>query len=223
MSGREIVLDTETTGLDPANERIIEIACVELINRLPSGRTKRWYLNPEQKVQEAAFAIHGLSDEFLTDKPKFAAVAGEFLEFIADAKLVIHNAEFDLGFVNAELKRVEREPLERARAVDTLAIARRMFPGERVSLDALCQRFAIDNSRRTVHGALLDAELLADVYLELTGGRQATMALGATRAKAAGGERARIVRPPRPHAPSEAELAAHAEFLKSIKDPIWLN
>jgi DNA polymerase III subunit epsilon len=223
MSGREIVLDTETTGLDPAKERIIEIACVELINRLPSGRTKRWYLNPEQPVQEAAFQIHGLSDEFLADKPKFAAVAGEFLEFIGDAKLVIHNAEFDLGFVNAELKRVARDPLDRARAIDTLAMARRMFPGERVSLDALCQRFAIDNSHRSVHGALLDAALLADVYLDLTGGRQATMALNAARVQNAGLVVAKTIRPPRPHAPSAAELAAHAEFLKSLKDPIWLG
>jgi DNA polymerase-3 subunit epsilon len=223
MSGREIILDTETTGLDPAKERIIEIACVELINRLPSGRTMRWYVNPEQPVQEAAFQIHGLSDAFLADKPKFAAVADEFMGFLGDAKLVIHNAEFDLGFVNAELGRIERAPLDRARAIDTLAMARRMFPGERVSLDALCQRFAIDNSHRTVHGALLDAELLADVYLELTGGRQATMALSATRARASGATVAKTIRPPRPHAPSEAELAAHAEFLKSLKDPIWLS
>ncbi|MBL8838599.1 MAG: DNA polymerase III subunit epsilon, partial [Alphaproteobacteria bacterium] len=183
---REMILDTETTGLDPAEHRLVEIACIELVNHLPTGRSFQRYLNPEREMTEEAQRIHGLTDEFLADKPKFADIVDEFLEFVGDAALVIHNADFDMGFLNAELARTKRPAIDRARATDTVTLARRKFPGQPASLDALCQRFAIDNTRRTLHGALLDAELLAEVYLELIGGRQATMML-----VAAGSARAR--------------------------------
>jgi len=220
---REIVLDTETTGLDPANgHRIVEVACLELLNHIPTGRNYQSYVNPERDVPADAGAVHGLSAEFLSDKPHFAEIADELLRFIADAPLVIHNAEFDVRFLNAEFQRLARPPLPGERIVDTLQIARQKFPGAPASLDALCRRFAIDNSARTKHGALLDTELLADVYLELIGGRQAglelTAAARATAALAAGG---RTPRATRPHAPTEAELAAHATLVAKLKDPIW--
>ena len=228
---REIVLDTETTGLSHVNgDRIIEIACIELMNHIPTGRMFQRYLNPERLVSADAFAIHGLSDTFLADKPRFAEIIVELDEFIGDAPLVIHNAEFDMGFINAELARLGRPPLDLSRAVDTVTIARRKFPGSPVSLDALCKRFAVDNSARTKHGALLDVELLAEVYLELVGGRQAGLALLAE-ADASGNVtvevdlvgRTTAARPPRHFAPSPEELAAHAELLKSLADPIWLK
>jgi DNA polymerase-3 subunit epsilon len=228
---REIVLDTETTGLSHSNgDRIIEIACIELMNHIPTGRTFQRYLNPERLVSADAFAIHGLSDTFLADKPRFAEIIVELDEFIGDAPLVIHNAEFDMGFINAELARLGRPPLDLSRAVDTVTIARRKFPGSPVSLDALCKRFAVDNSARTKHGALLDVELLAEVYLELVGGRQAGLALLAE-ADASGNVtvevdlvgRTTAARPPRHFAPTPEELAAHAELLKSLTDPIWLK
>lgn len=228
---REIVLDTETTGLSHSNgDRIIEIACIELMNHIPTGRTFQRYLNPERLVSADAFAIHGLSDTFLADKPRFAEIIAELDEFIGDAPLVIHNAEFDMGFINAELARLGRPPLDLSRAVDTVTIARRKFPGSPVSLDALCKRFAVDNSARTKHGALLDVELLAEVYLELVGGRQAGLALLAE-ADASGNVtvevdlvgRTTAARPPRHFAPTPEELAAHAELLKSLTDPIWLK
>ena len=220
---REIVLDTETTGLDPASgHRIVEVACLELLNHIPTGRNYQSYVNPERDVPADAAAVHGLSAEFLSDKPRFAEIADELLRFIADAPLVIHNAEFDVRFLNAEFERLARPPLPGERIVDTALIARQKFPGAPASLDALCRRFAIDNSARTKHGALLDSELLADVYLELIGGRQAGLELAvaerATAALAAGG---RTPRPARPHAPTEAELAAHAILVASLKDPIW--
>ena len=221
---REMILDTETTGLDPAEHRLVELACIELVNHLPTGRTFQRYLNPERAMTEDALRIHGLTDQFLADKPKFAEVADEFLEFVGDAGLVIHNADFDMGFINAELARLGRPPIERARATDTVTLARRKFPGQPASLDALCQRFGIDNTHRNLHGALLDAELLAEVYLELIGGRQATMTLvaaGSVRARAASA--ARSVRPARPHAPLPEELAAHEKLLAAIKDPLWLK
>src|SRR6201998_1256331 len=175
---REIVLDTETTGLDPLRgDRLVEIGCVEIFNRMPTGQTFHRHLNPEREMPAEAFAVHGLSTEFLAGKPLFAHVVEEFLEFIGDAPLVIHNASFDLKFLNAELIRVKRGPLELARAVDTVDIARNRFPGARVSLDELCKRFSIDLSGRSLHGALLDAELTAQVYLELTGGRQKKLPL----------------------------------------------
>jgi DNA polymerase-3 subunit epsilon len=225
MAIREIVLDTETTGLDPdAGHRIVEIACVELINHLPSGRTFQRYLNPERDMPTDAQAVHGLTSEFLSGQPVFAAVADEFLDFIGDAPLVIHNAEFDLKFVNAELAKLGKPKLQAQRAVDTVQLARRKFPGAPASLDVLCSRFGIDNSSRTLHGALLDAQLLAEVYLELVGGRQATIDLVAgpvTTVVTAAVER--TVRPPRPHAPTAEELAAHAALLQQMKAPLWLD
>ncbi len=224
---REIVLDTETTGLDPeAGHRVVEIGCIELVNHLQTGRHYRVYLNPERDMPEEAFRVHGLSAEFLADKQRFTEVAEEFLGFIEDAPLVIHNAEFDLRFLDAELKRAGRPGLGRSRAVDTVHLARRKFPGAQASLDALCRRFGVDNSGRALHGALLDCQLLAEVYLELVGGRQpelavATASVAAAAAIAAPRLATRPVHPPRPHAPSEAEAAAHAAMLAGIKDAIW--
>jgi len=222
---REIVLDTETTGLDPdAGHRLVEIACVELVNHLPTGQTFRRYINPERDMPQEAFAVHGLSDAFLATQPVFAEVVGEFLEFIGDAQLVIHNAEFDLKFINAELARLGFPPLAAQRAIDTVQLARRKFPGAAASLDALCTRFNVDNSNRTLHGALLDAQLLSEVYLELIGGRQATIDLVAgPSAVSVTVSQDRPVRAPRPHQPSADELAAHAALLQQIKAPIWLD
>ena len=221
---REIVLDTETTGLDPdSGHRIVEIACVELLHRLPTGREFRKYVNPERDMPEAAQAIHGLSTEFLAEQPLFAAIVEEFLEFIGEAPLVIHNAEFDLKFLNAELARLDRPAIDAARAVDTVALARQRFPGAQASLDALCRRFEIDNSARDLHGALLDCQLLAEVYLELSGGRQPGFDLDpALRAQAqAPGRQERPQRPARPHAPSPEETVAHEALLARMKDPVW--
>ena len=220
---REIVLDTETTGLDPAaGHRIVEIAGVELINSVPTGQVFQRYANPERDMPEEAFAIHGLSDGFLREHPTFATFVDDLLGFIGDATLVIHNAEFDMRFINAELARCERAPLGPERATCTLQLARRRLPGAQVSLDALCKRFNVDNTHRTKHGALLDAELLAEVYLELIGGRQHGLAL-ATSTAAAAAAIERVLRPARPHAPSDAELAAHAALLAQIKQPLWLR
>ena len=223
---REIVFDTETTGLDPrAGHRLVEIGCVEMVNGLPSGETFHAYLNPQRDMPDEAFQVHGLSSEFLSDKPLFAAVAEHFVTFVGDARLVIHNAQFDMGFINAELDRLGLPPLKND-CVDTITLARRKFPGQRVSLDALCERMGVDNTRRTKHGALLDAELLADVYIELTGGRQRGLDLmGAATETQIVVQSATVrleVRPPRPHAPSEAEIAAHVAFLAKLKQPIWL-
>jgi DNA polymerase-3 subunit epsilon len=222
---REIVLDTETTGLDPvAGHRVVELGCVELMNMVATGKTFHVYFNPEMIMPAGAQDIHGLSDEFLADKPLFADQADAFLEFIGDAQLVIHNATFDIGFLNAELARVGKPKLANP-YVDTVSMARRKFPGQRASLDALCERFGIDNSSRTKHGALLDSELLAEVYLELSGGRQRDLGLApevAARARATGVAAANV-RPARPHAASAAELAAHVEFLKKLSDALWLK
>jgi DNA polymerase-3 subunit epsilon len=175
---REIVLDTETTGLDPQDgHRIVEIGAVELFNHVPTGNVYHQYINPLISMPDQAFAIHGLSDEFLSDKPKFSEIAKEFLDFIGSAKLVIHNAAFDIKFINAELKSIDEEEITFDRATDTLAIARKKFPGSPASLDSLCRRFKIDNSARVVHGALLDSQILAEVYLELVGGKQPDFAL----------------------------------------------
>ena len=180
MAMREIVLDTETTGLDPqSGDRLVEIGCIELLNSLPSGQVFHRYIDPERDMPAEAFKVHGLSKEFLTGKPKFSEIARDFLDFIGDASLVIHNAEFDMKFINAELRRLNFEPLLNNRVVDTLALARRKHPGSPNSLDALCSRYGIDNSRRTKHGALLDSEILAEVYLELCGGRQTALLLTA--------------------------------------------
>ena len=222
---REIVIDTETTGLDPRNgDRIVEIAAVELVNHLPTGRVFHHYLNPEREMSEDAFAVHGLGTAFLADKPRFGEIAESFVQFIDGARLVIHNAEFDLAFLNAELGRVSQTALGRDRAVDTLALARQKFPGAPASLDALCRRFAIDNSARAKHGARLDAELLSEVYLELIGGRQAGFDLAAAPGVLQVAiEAVRRFRPPRPHAPSVAELAAHAALVARLKEPLWLT
>lgn len=182
---REIVLDTETTGLDPLRgDRLVEIGCVEIVNRFVTGQVFHRYINPERPMSPEAFAVHGLSDSFLADKPVFRDVAAEFLEFIGDDPLIIHNASFDIGFLNAELKRIRKGPISTDRVVDTLMIARRKHPGQQNSLDALCGRYGIDNSRRTRHGALLDAEILAEVYAELTGGKQSSLSLSADAASA---------------------------------------
>ncbi len=175
---REIILDTETTGLDPAKgDRLVEIGAVELLNHLPTGKTFHRYINPERDVPAEVVAVHGLTSEFLRTQPVFADIVADFLIFIADAPLIIHNASFDVGFLNAELAYLDREPIMPARVIDTLQLARRKFPMAGNSLDALCRRFGVDNSRRTKHGALLDSELLAEVYLELIGGRQTALIL----------------------------------------------
>jgi DNA polymerase-3 subunit epsilon len=222
---REIVLDTETTGLHAmGGDRLVEIGGVEMINHVPTGAHYHVYINPERPVPLEAQRVHGLTDEFLADKPVFAEVVGGFLDFIGDAQLVIHNAEFDMGFLNAELGRLGLPPIPMARAIDTVALARRRWPGAQASLDALCRRFGIDNSGRTLHGALLDAELLAEVWLEMCGGREPGLAITA---KVEVVETTvvveRIARPARPHAPTEAELAAHLAFIKGLTDPIWLK
>jgi DNA polymerase-3 subunit epsilon len=219
---REVILDTETTGLEPrGGDRIVEIACVELVNHLPTGRTFHRYVNPERAVSAAARDVHGITDEFLASQPRFVEIAEELLDFIGDGPVVIHNAEFDVGFMAAELERCGRPALV-CRAVDTLEMARRKFPGAPASLDALCRRFAIDNTARTKHGALLDSELLAEVYLELIGGRQAGFDLvAAGPAAAIGAALQRIFRAPRPHAPTVEELVAHAALVARLKDPLW--
>ena len=219
---REIVLDTETTGLNPANgDRIVEIGCIELINHVATGNYYHQYINPERLMPDEAFAIHGLSDEFLAEQPVMADVMEAFIEFIGDAPLIIHNAEFDLRFINAELKLMAEPALKADRAIDTVRMAREKFPGAPASLDALCKRFGIDNSTRSLHGALLDAELLADVYLELIGGRQTGMDLAADAASESVEVQEAARREPRPHAPSDTEAAAHKAFLEKIKDPVW--
>ena len=222
---REIILDTETTGLNPrTGDRVVEIGCVELVNHMPTGQTYQAYLNPERDMPAEAEKVHGLSNQFLADKPVFAAIAEEFLAFVGDSPLIAHNAGFDLGFVNAELALVGKPLLTADRTIDTVELARRKFPGAQASLDALCRRFQIDTSHRTMHGALLDAHLLAAVYLELVGGREPGLLLNAkiaTAAEMSAERRAAPVRSPRPHQPTDAESAAHAAFLARLKDPIW--
>src|SRR5260221_11522046 len=219
---REIVLDTETTGLDPlAGHRVVEVGCIELVNMVATGDTFHAYFNPEMIMPIGAQDIHGLTDEFLSDKPLFAEKVEAFLAFIGDSQLVIHNAQFDIGFLNAELERVGRTKLANA-YIDTVSMARRKFPGQRASLDALCERFSIDNSSRTKHGALLDSELLAEGYLELSGGRQRVLGLATELAGMGAGMLTAPnlpVRPARPHAASAVELAAHAAFMAQITEP----
>lgn len=227
---REIVFDTETTGFEPLKgDRVVEIGCVELINLIPTGQTFHRYLNPERDMPDAAFRVHGLSTDFLKDKPKFAEVVDEFLEFIGDAKLVAHNASFDLGFLNAELQRHQYDGLDPERIVDTLIIARRKNPFGPNSLDALCQRYNIDNSRRTKHGALLDAEILAEVYIELMGGRQADLGLAdisAKKTESPGGRTKKGAAAQRPtplkSRLTEEDIAAHLSFVRDLNaDIIW--
>ena len=233
---REIVLDTETTGIDPRDgHRIIEIGALEMVNQSPTGEQYHVYINPEREVDAGAVAIHGLTGEFLADKPVFSAIADEFLAFIGDAPLVIHNAPFDMGFINAELALLGREILPSNRAVDTLVMARRKFPGAQANLNALCRRFEIDNSHRDLHGALVDADLLASVYIELLGGRQPNLSLepenrlapankeGSGPAAPAFVLQADASKFSRPHAPSDEELKSHATLLDRIENPIWLR
>jgi len=224
---REIVLDTETTGFDPdKGDRIIEIGCVELVNHLPTGKTLQLYINPEREIPAEATAIHGITNDFVKDKPVFSQVYEEFLEFVKGGILVIHNAEFDMKFINWELRLVGHEPIGWNMVLDTLGMARKAFPGSPANLDALCRRFGIDNTERTYHGALLDSELLAEVYLELLGGRQHGMSILSGNAKGSKGTSQAIIkdrpmREPRAHAPSEAELQSHAAFLDKLNDPLW--
>jgi DNA polymerase III subunit epsilon len=226
---REIVFDTETTGLDAANgDRLIEIGCIEIVNRIPTGREFHSYLNPERQVHPDAVAVHGITDDFLRDKPRFVDVADQFLAFIADAPLVAHNGTFDLGFINAELERVSRPALSAGRIVDTLALARRRHPAGPNTLDALCKRYGIDLSERTKHGALLDSMLLASVYVELLGERQATLVFGGngTAGIARGPDVAQAIRRPAPLPSllSAEEETAHLEFVKTLgAEPVWLQ
>jgi DNA polymerase III subunit epsilon len=228
---REIVLDTETTGLDPKNgDRLIEIGCVELFNRLPTGKDYHVFINPERDVPIEAQNVHGISTEFLKDKPLFAAVAGGFVDFIGGDTLVIHNANFDIGFLNAELTRVKRQPISMVRVIDTLAMARRKHPAGPNTLDALCKRYGIDNTKRVKHGALMDSLLLAEVYMELLGERQAALGLSSGKGQASSGRNGRsnavvtaLPRPmPLPSRLTEAELAAHAAFIAQLGEKaIW--
>ncbi|AXS38818.1 DNA polymerase III subunit epsilon [Breoghania sp. L-A4] len=228
---REIVLDTETTGLNPrGGDRLVEIGGVELVNQIPSGQFYHVYINPERDMPEGAFNVHGLSEEFLSDKPVFADVAREFIDFIGDATLVIHNAAFDMGFINVELARLNLGPIPDAQVLDTLMLARRKHPAGPNSLDALCSRYGIDNSRRTKHGALLDAELLAEVYIELTGGKQSMLGLTTQSDESRSGGssvsgRNRAVGPrpvPLPPRLTGEEIAAHDAFLQSLGgELIW--
>jgi DNA polymerase III subunit epsilon len=222
---REIVLDTETTGLDPKRgDRLIEIGCIELLNRIPSGQEYHVFINPERDVPAEAQAVHGISTAFLKDKPLFTAVAGAFLDFIGDDTLVIHNATFDIGFLNAELERLRRPPIVMDRVVDTLMLARRKHPSGPNTLDALCKRYGIDNSKRIKHGALMDSLLLAEVYIELLGERQAALGLAAdgegtrTATNKAAARRVKATARPVPLAPrlTAADLEAHAAFIAPL-------
>ena len=225
---REIVLDTETTGFEPeTGDRIVEIGAVELMGHMPTGRTYHQYINPERAMPNDAFEVHGLGDDFLRDKPVFAKIGQAFLDFIGDAKLVIHNAAFDMKFLNAELSWINLPTIPFDRATDTLGIARKKFPGSPASLDALCRRFGIDNSSRTLHGALLDSEILAEVYLELIGGRQPDFGLSTSAMSQGGADAGPEWRPrPRPtplqSRTTKEETAAHQAFIKALgDDSLW--
>jgi len=225
---RELVMDTETTGLEPGEHRIVEIGVVELINHVPSGRTYHQYINPRRSMPSEAEAIHGISEEFLADKPVFDDVAQDFIDFIGQGTLVIHNAKFDVKFLNFELGRVDKAAIQMSRVIDTLDMARKRYPGAQNSLDALCRRFRIDSAKRVKHGALLDSELLADVYIELIGGRQGGFSLDVAKkadaysAKTGGGKPAKSRQKPRPVLLSEAEKAAHTAFIETLGEaPKW--
>jgi DNA polymerase-3 subunit epsilon len=226
---REIVFDTETTGLSPNDgHRLVEIGCVEIVNRCETGRSFHAYINPERGMPGEAEAVHGLSSTFLSDKPLFHAIVDDLIEFLGDCPLVAHNATFDFGFLNWELANCGRDPIAMSRMVDTLAMARTRHPGAKHSLDALCTRYGVDRSQRIKHGALLDAELLTQVYVELCGGRQIGLMLAENAAAQAVAELAmaapavpRVARAPRPHAANAAELARHAAFIQKLVDPLW--
>jgi DNA polymerase-3 subunit epsilon len=224
---REIIFDTETTGLNPAGgDRMVEIGCIELVNRVETGRTFHAYFNPGRPMPSDAEAVHGLTDIFLSDKPQFADKVDELLEFVGDAPLVAHNATFDFGFLNHELERCARDPICLSRMIDTMMLARSKHPGAKHSLDALCARFGVDRSQRVKHGALLDAQLLAQVYVELTGGRQIGLSLGPATTTVvpqavAVAQIQRVMRPPRPHAPSDEERTRHRSFIARLTSPLW--
>lgn len=224
---REIIFDTETTGLNPAGgDRMVEIGCIELVNRVATGRTFHAYFNPGRAMPTEAEAVHGLSDIFLSDKPGFSDKVEELLEFIGDSPLIAHNASFDFGFLNHELSLCARDPICMSRMIDTLLLARSRHPGAKHSLDALCARFGVDRSHRVKHGALLDAQLLAQIYVELTGGRQIGLSLGQAVTPAEVQARAevgveRVVRPARPHAPSDEERTRHRGFIARLASPLW--
>lgn len=225
---REIVLDTETTGMNPADgDRLVEIGCIELINHMPTGKNLQIYINPEREIPEDAIAVHGITNEFVADKPTFAESYMDFIDFIGkDSKLVIHNAEFDMKFLNYQLGKVGHPALSWSRVIDTLGMARKKFPGSPANLDALCRRFGIDNTERTYHGALLDSELLAEVYLELLGGRQHGLSLASEKSQSSAQQAnavkaVRKFREPRSYTVSEEEKAAHATLLEKLDDPIW--
>lgn len=230
---REIIFDTETTGLDPkTGDRMVEIGCVEMVGRVETGRTYHAYFNPERDMPAAAEAVHGLSSAFLSGKPLFSETFGELLEFLGDAPLVAHNAGFDFGFLNAELERIGKPTISMDRMIDTVAIARKKHPGAKLSLDALCTRYGVDRSHRVKHGALLDAELLAQVYVELKGGRQIGLELAAQADAADSAVENETSRPqqkasnrpfraPRAHAATAEELARHAEFVAGLKKAVW--
>lgn len=234
---REIIFDTETTGFDPlTGDRLVEIGCIELVNRVPTGKVLHQYYNPQRAMPPGAFAVHGLSDAFLADKPLFPEKVEELLDFLADSMLVAHNARFDFGFLNHELGRCGRGEISLERMIDTVAMARTLHPGAKHSLDALCTRYGIDRSHRVKHGALLDAELLAQLYIEMTGGRQIGLTLAVEEQDPATGMLARaslsvnigadVSRPPRAprsFTPSEEELERHRAFVAQLADPLWLS
>jgi DNA polymerase-3 subunit epsilon len=219
---REIVLDTETTGLDPKmGHRLVEIGAVELINHTPTGVNYQTYINPERDVDPGAQEIHGLTNEFLQQHPAFEDISAEFINFLSDSTLIIHNAPFDLAFINMELSRLEVTPISSERVIDTLVLARKKFPGAQANLDALCRRFAIENRHRELHGALVDAALLADVYIELIGGKEPTLGLSAKKSKPVAEDVARVYQNPRSFPVSEEELELHRAFVETLKNPIW--
>lgn len=229
---REIIFDTETTGFDPlTGDRMVEIGCIEMVGRVMTGESYHAYFNPQRPMPAAAEQVHGLSDRFLSDKPLFAHKAEELLTFLGDSPLVAHNASFDFGFLNAELQLCGLDPISLERMIDTVGLARAKHPGAKLSLDALCSRYGIDRSHRVKHGALLDAELLAQLYIELTGGRQIGLGLVDDRAAVAGSDdrgtrhlaRVRPYREARPHRATPQELALHSEFIANIKDALWLE
>ena len=219
---REIILDTETTGLDPKmGHRLVEIGAVELINHTPTGVNYQTYINPERDVDPGAQEIHGLTNEFLKQHPAFGDISTEFINFLSDSTLIIHNAPFDLAFINMELSRLGVAPISSERVIDTLVLARKKFPGAQANLDALCRRFAIENRHRELHGALVDAALLADVYIELIGGKEPTLGPSAKKSKMVADDTARVYQNPRSFPVSEEELELHRAFVETLKNPIW--
>ena len=219
---REIILHTETTGLDPKKgHRLVEIGAVELINHTPTGVNYQTYINPERDVDHGAQEVHGLTNEFLKQQPTFGDISAEFINFLSDSTLIIHNAPFDLAFINMELSNLNLASIPPERVIDTLLLARKKFPGAQASLDALCRRFSIDNRHRDLHGALVDAALLADVYIELIGGKEPTLGLSARKAKTVANDTTRIYQKPRSFPVSEEELELHRAFVATLINPIW--